>query len=319
MIPTLFLVTVLVFFSLRFIPGSTLDLMLAEISEQSGMGSELTVEYLKERLGLTVPLHIQYARWLGVWPDQHGKLAGILEGDLGDSLWRDESVNSEIAARIPVSFELGLFAIVTAMLIAIPIGVLSAIRQDTFGDYLGRSFAVICISVPGFWLGTIVMVYPSIWWHWAPAMEYIPFFEDPWGNLVQFFIPGFLTGMVMSGTTMRMTRTMMLEVLRQDYIRTAWSKGLSERTVVIRHAMKNALIPVVTIAGSMIPVIIGGEVIMEQIFSLPGVGRLLYEALTRRDYPVISGINVVVAVVVLFCNLIVDVIYGWLDPRIHYT
>jgi peptide/nickel transport system permease protein len=191
-------------------------------------------------------------------------------------------------------------------------------RQDTFGDYAGRTFAILCISLPGFWLATIAVVYPSIWWDWSPALRYIPFSQDPIGNIVQFFIPGFLMGASFSGGTMRLMRTMMLEVLRQDYIRTAWSKGLTERVVIMRHALKNALLPVVTVIGLSLPMLIAGAVIFEQIFSLPGIGRYLLDAVGRRDYPVIQGINLVIATAVLVCNVAVDLAYGWLDPRVEY-
>jgi peptide/nickel transport system permease protein len=271
-------------------------------------GSNLTTESVRHSLGLDVPIQVQYGRWL----------LGTVQGDLGKSLWTGRAVTDEILGRLPISFELGLFAIITSLLIAIPIGVYSAMRQDTWGDYVGRSIAILAISLPSFWLGTIVIVYPSIWWNWSPPMEYIPFVSDPAGNLLQFIIPGAIMGMVMSGTTMRMTRTMMLEVLRQDYIRTAWSKGLSEWIIVFRHALKNALIPVVTIVGVTLPVLIGGSVILEQIFALPGIGRLLIEAVNRRDYPVISGINLFLASFVLIINLAVDVIYAYLDPRVRY-
>jgi peptide/nickel transport system permease protein len=172
--------------------------------------------------------------------------------------------------------------------------------------------------VPGFWLGTMIMIYPSIWWGWSPPMELIQFSKDPLGNIGMFLLPAIVLGTAMTGGTMRMTRAMMLETLRQDYTRTAWAKGLSERVIVIRHAMKNALIPVVTIIGMQLPLIIGGSVIIEQIFVLPGIGRLLLEALNQRDYPIVSGINLVFATFVIVVNLLVDITYGWLDPRIHY-
>jgi len=202
--------------------------------------------------------------------------------------------------------------------VALPIGIWSAIRQDTWGDYAGRTFAILAISLPGFWLATMVIVYPSIWWGWSPSMEYIPFTKDPMGNFIQFIIPAVILGLVFSGGTMRMIRTMMLEVLRQDYIRTAWSKGLNERTVIMRHALKNALIPVVTIVGAQLPILVGGAVVEEQIFALPGVGRYLIDAINRRDYPIISGVNLIIATVILFSNLLIDLIYAWLDPRIQY-
>jgi peptide/nickel transport system permease protein len=307
-IPTLLLVTIIVFLSVRFIPGSVIDLMTATMPPDVEANVEESREYIKEVLGLNVPLHIQYARWFG----------GIVTGDLGNSLWTDRSITGEILNRIPISLELGILALLTSMLIAVPIGVYSAVRQDTVGDYIGRSFAILCISLPGFWLGTMVVVFPSVWWGWTPSAQYIPITDNLGGNLIQFLIPAIIMGMVMSGTTMRMTRTMMLEVLRQDYVKTAWSKGLRERSVVVRHAMKNAMIPVITIIGLQVPVLIGGSVIMERIFNLPGIGRLLLDALGQRDYPVISGVNVVMATAVLVINLAVDVVYAYLDPRISY-
>jgi peptide/nickel transport system permease protein len=200
----------------------------------------------------------------------------------------------------------------------LPIGIYSAIRQDTAGDFIGRSFAIICIAVPSFWLGTMVMVFPSIWWNWSPPARYITFFQDPSQNLELFIIPAILLGMSMSGTTMRMLRTTMLEVLRQDYIRTAWSKGLRERVVILRHGLKNALIPVVTVIAGQIPVMLGGAVIIEQIFNLPGMGRLFLDSIMGRDYPYVQGINVFLAVIGMFIILATDLSYAYLDPRIRY-
>ena len=317
-IPTLLIVTLIVFLSVRFVPGTILDLMVAQMGELSGI-SDLDIDYLRSILGMDVPMHLQYVRWLGVWPQADGgPISGIIQGNFGVSLWNSESVLDQLVQRLPVSLELGGLSLIIAWTIALPIGVFSAIRQDTMGDYAGRVFAITAISVPAFWLGTMVIVYPSILWGWTPPVVYIPLVEDVGQNLLQFLLPAVIMGMVISGTTMRMTRTMMLEVLRQDYIRTAWSKGLKERTIIIRHAMKNALIPVITIIGGMIPLLIGGTVIIEQIFTLPGIGRLTFTALTRRDYPVISGINVIIALVVLIMNVIIDLAYGWLDPRIQY-
>jgi len=306
-IPTLLIVTIIVFLSVRFVPGSIIDLMASQFGSESDDPAAARA-MVTDLLGLDVPVYVQYGRWLG----------GVLTGDLGRSLWTDRSIATEIANRIPISMELGIIAILTSLLISLPIGIYSAVRQDTGGDYIGRSFAIFCIAVPGFWLGTLVMVFPSVWWNWSPPMIYTPITEDLGRNLLQFIIPAVIMGMVMSGTTMRMTRTMMLEVLRQDYIKTAWSKGMRERNVVFRHAMKNALIPVVTIIGLQVPVLIGGSVIMERIFNLPGIGRLMIDAIGQRDYPVISGVNIVMATVVLVVNLLVDVVYAYIDPRIQY-
>jgi peptide/nickel transport system permease protein len=316
-IPTFLLITMAVFLSVRFIPGDIVDLMVAQMGLTTGSPQEVR-QLIEDELGLNVPLPTQYLRWLGAIPQQDGQFRGLLEGNLGNSLWKKDSIVAAMGDRLPVSLELGFIAIVTALVMAIPIGIYSAIRQDTWGDYIGRSLSIIFISVPSFWLATMVMVYPGIWWGWSPPIAYIQLAKNPSGNLLQFLLPGFIMGMVMSGGLMRMTRTMTLEVLRQDYIRTAWAKGLGEYLVVARHAMKNALIPIVTIAGGMIPLMIGGTIIIEQIFDLPGVGLFMYQALTSRDYPIVSGVNVFLASTILIMNLVVDLTYAWLDPRIQY-
>jgi peptide/nickel transport system permease protein len=301
-------VSILVFFSVRFIPGDVVEIMAAQMSQQSAQGQPIDKEYLRHAMGLDKPAHVQYWTWV----------SHAARGDLGNSLWGNRSITEELVNKAPVSIELGIWALVTGLIVALPIGIYSAMRQDTVGDYAGRTFAILCISLPGFWLATIAVVYPSIWWDWSPALKYIPFSQDPIGNIVQFSIPGFLMGASFSGGTMRLMRTMMLEVLRQDYIRTAWSKGLTERVVIMRHALKNALLPVVTVIGLSLPMLIAGAVIFEQIFSLPGIGRYLLDAVGRRDYPVIQGINLVIATAVLVCNVAVDLAYGWLDPRVQY-
>lgn len=303
-VPSLVLVTIVLFIIIRLIPGNVIELMVQQNYFSSAKDLNITTQVIKHELGLDQPIYIQYGKW--VW--------NILShGDLGRSLWSNIPVTQQLAARLPVSIELGTLAIIIALLIAIPIGIYSGIRQDTGGDYVARSFGILCICLPSFWIGTMVIVFPSIWWGWVPSMEYIPFFKDPTGNLGMFIIPAIILGMATSGTTMRMTRTMMLEILRQDYIRTAWSKGLRERVVVLRHALKNALIPVVTLVGINVPVLVGGSVIIEQIFALPGMGRLLLDSISNRDYTVVSGINLVVASFVLAINLVVDVTYGFFN------
>ena len=319
-IPTLFLLTVLVFLSVRFIPGDVIDVMVAEMQYLGDFDREA----LEHKLGLDVPVHVQYGRWIGVlptpdWITGESHFNGLLQGTLGKSLYGLFSVEEKIIARLPVTIELGVMAIVIGLLISLPVGIYSAIRQDTAADYAGRSAAIIGLATPNFWLGIMVMIYPAIWWGWAPPMELIPFTEDPLGNLWVFLIPSLILGTGMAAATMRMTRTMMLEVLRQDYIRTAWSKGLNERVVIMRHAVKNALIPVVTLIGLQLPILVGGAVIMENIFNLPGLGRLLLRALEVRDYPVVSGVNLFFATVVIGGNLMIDLIYPYLDPRVRYT
>ncbi|MDE0446721.1 MAG: ABC transporter permease [Spirochaetaceae bacterium] len=304
-IPTLFILSILVFLSVRFIPGDVIDAMLAQMEMYVGIDREA----LERRLGLDVPVYVQYGRWIGNI---------FRHGSLGESLMGRGAVEEKIIDRLPVTIELGVMAIVIGLLIALPVGIYSAIRQDTAADYVGRSAAIIGLATPNFWLGTMVMIFPAIWWGWAPPLEWVPFTEDPLGNLGVFIIPSLILGTASAAATMRMTRTMMLEVLRQDYIRTAWSKGLKERVVIMRHAVKNGLIPVVTLVGLQLPLLVGGSVIMENIFALPGLGRLMLDALNNRDYPVVSGVNLVFATAVVGINLIIDLIYPYLDPRVRY-
>ena len=306
-IPTLFLLSVLVFFSVRFIPGDVMDAMVLRLGYFDV--SVVDREALKKKLGLDVPVWVQYGRW---------SRDIFVHGTLGESLMHEWPVEEQILKRLPVTIELGLLAIVIGLVIALPVGIYSAIRQDTATDYAGRSLAIIGLATPNFWLGVMVMIYPAIWWRWSPPMELIPFSEEPLGSLGVFLIPSLILGTAMSASTMRMTRTMMLEVLRQDYIRTAWSKGLRERVVVVRHAIKNALIPVVSLIGLQLPILVGGAVIMENLFNLPGLGRLMLDALQNRDYPVVQGINLLFGTAVLAINLLIDLIYAFLDPRVRY-
>jgi peptide/nickel transport system permease protein len=310
MIPTMLVVSMVVFLMIRLIPGSVVEIMAFRMMQsQSGGGEPVTVETIRHSLGLDLPMHVQYMDWIeGI----------VTRGDFGRSLWTDRPVTQEILKRAPVTFELGLLAFIIALLVALPVGVISAIRQDSWMDYGGRSFAIISLATPAFWLGTMVMVFPSVWWSWSPEVELISFFENPLGNLAQFIIPAALLGTAMSAVTMRMLRTTLLEVLRQDYIRTAYSKGLKENVVVIRHAMKNAMIPVITIIGGQAFIMIGGAVIMEQIFNLPGIGRLFIDSVFQRDYPYVSGINLILASIGLLLILAQDLSYAWLDPRIRY-
>ena len=311
-IPTLFIVTLLVFLSVRFIPGDIIDVMAARMTGFSGGGS-INEEALRKRLGLDKPVHVQYAKWIGDI---------VLRGTLGHSLYSGSSagatVEQKLAGRAGVTLELGLLAILSGLIIAVPIGIYSAIRQYTAADYAGRAVAIFGLATPNFWLGLMVMIYPAIWWGWTPPLTYVRFSEDPWGNLGILIIPALILGTYLAASTMRMTRTMMLEVLRQDYVRTAWAKGLAERRVVLRHAVKNALIPVVTLVALQLPIIAGGSVIIENIFNLPGLGNLMLVALTERDYPVVSAINLLFASVVVVINLLTDLTYALLDPRVRY-
>ena len=335
LIPTLFLVTIIVFLLVRLMPGSVVDVIVQELiglaeagnaptgGEAAGGGVEIDREAIERRLGLDVPLHVQYGRWIGVLrtPNQRtgeSEYNGILQGNLGVSMRTNRNMTDEILHRIPITFELGLLAVLTANIIAIPVGIYSAIRQDTWLDYVGRSFAILSLATPAFWLATILIVYGSIYLHWSPAVQYVPFSVDPIENLKMMIIPAVLVGTAMSGGVMRFLRTITLEVLRQDYVRTAWSKGLRERVVIFRHALRNALIPLITIFAPQIGMLIGGSVIMEQIFVLPGMGRYMLQMIVERDYWVVSGANLIFAVFTMVMILLTDLSYAYLDPRIRY-
>jgi peptide/nickel transport system permease protein len=315
LIPTLILVTFLVFLALRLIPGDVIDLMVREAIRFTP--SERAM--LEQRLGLDVPVVVAYARWLGIIPQPGGGFAGILQGNLGNSLWSGVPVHQEILGRVPITIELGILALLTSTIIALPIGIYSAIRQDTFGDYIGRGFATLLIALPNFWAGLMVILIGSLWLGMSPGLTVTPFMEDPIGNLKQFIVPAFVLGMAATGSNMRLTRSMMLEVLRQDYIRTAWAKGLKERVIISRHAIKNALIPVITLYGIYVRTMLGGTVIIEIVFNLPGTGRLLVDSVNLRDYTMVPGVILFFAIVMVGVNLIVDICYGYLDPRIRYN
>ena len=303
---TLVFASLIVFVTIRLIPGNVVDLMLSQNDVSATAKSR---DELIAALGFDKPMWRQYLIWIS---------AMVLHGDLGMSLWQQTPVTDLLMDRLPVTFQLGFMALVVALLIAIPVGIYSAIRQDTAGDYVSRSFSILLLAVPSFWLATMVVVFPSIWWGWSPRVSYVSLMSDPVENLKQMLLPAVILGTGLSAITMRMTRTMMLEVLRQDYIRTAWAKGLSEWVIVVRHALRNALIPVVTLIGLQAPLLIGGAVIMEQIFVIPGMGLLLLDAVQQRDYPIITGVFFVVGVAVMLINLAVDLSYGLLDPKVRY-
>jgi len=308
-IPTLLIVTALTTIAIRLIPGDAVDVLVGQMDLSGKENRQELRARLEAELGLDAPIPVQYVRW---WRDV------LLHGDLGDSIFMGVSVKDQIKQRLPVTLEIGVLALVIAMLISFPIAIFSAVRQDTIGDYAFRSLAIIFISLPEFWVGIMVVVFPSIWWGWSPPIINISLWDDPIGNLKMYILPAAILGMGINGVNMRLMRTMMLEVVREDYIRTAYAKGLTERVVILRHAVKNALIPVVTVIGLNVPVVIGGSIIIEQIFGLPGMGRLAVEAAFIRDYPVIIGVTLVYAFVVLLIILITDLSYAFLDPRIRY-
>lgn len=314
MAPTIVGVTFALFMLIRFIPGDVIQ----QIAGESAVITPEVRADIERRLGLDQPWYTQYWAWL----------FDALRGDFGESLRSGVPIGEELRHRLPVTFELTTLALMVSLLIALPVGILSAVRQDTWMDYVARSVAIGALAVPVFWLATLVIVLPSVWWKVAPPLKYVDLWDDPWQNLQIMLFPygkfipvgpAVLLGVGLSGTVMRLTRAQMLEVLRQDYIRTAWAKGLRERTVITRHAMKNALIPVVTVVGLQLPFLIGGAVIIESIFSIPGTGRYLLSAIQGLDYTVVQGVVLIIAIAVVVSNLLVDLTYAYLDPRIRYT
>ena len=306
LIPTFLLLSILVFLSVRFIPGDVIDVLEGRMNNLV----QIDREAVEKMLGLDQPVHVQYGRWVG---------GMLFEGTMGESLLGRWRVEERILGRLPATVQLGVMAIVIGLLIGLPVGIYSAMRRNTAADYVGRAVAIIGLATPNFWVATLILTFPAIWWAWSPPLTLVPFRADPLGSMAVFIVPSLILGTYLAASTMRMTRTMMLEVLRQDYVRTAWSKGLQERVVIVRHAIKNALIPVVTLIGLQMPILIGGSVIMENIFGLPGLGRLMLDALHDRDYPVVSGINLTFAAAVMAINLMVDLIYAYLDPRVRYA
>jgi peptide/nickel transport system permease protein len=300
-VPSVLIASLIVFTLPRLIPGDVVQLML----EEKAYGKDL--EDLREKLGLNRPIHVQYVEWLGA----------IVRGNFGESLWTRQPVLSELGRRLPVTATLGTLAIAVALLIGIPVGILAAVRQDGVLDFLTRSGAILGLSIPSFVLAILVTLMPAIWWGWTPP-PFVAFSRDPVGNLAQFILPALILGIASAAGIMRLTRGMLLEVLRQDYVRTAWAKGLRERVVVLKHALKNAVIPVITVLGLQVAAIAGGAVIIEWIFGIPGMGQFLVDAIVQRDYPVIQGINLVIVSVIVVTNLAVDLVYAVLDPRIRY-
>ena len=302
-VPTLGLVSVIVFAMMRLMPGDVATRMV------EGHAYAPTLDALRTELGLDRPIHVQYLTWIG---------GIVLRGDLGRSFWTRQPIGEELVKRFPVTLELALLTILVSVVFGVGVGIVSAVRQDSAADYIGRVLAILALSVPYFGLAVLVVVVPSILWKWTPVWTYVAFSTDPAANLKIMLFPALVFGVTRAGPIMRITRSALLDVLRQDYIRTAWSKGLPERRVVLRHALKNALIPIITLIGLQMPLYIGGSVIIEAIFRLPGAGLFFFEALTRLDYPVVQSVNLIVAGLVVGLNLAIDAAYAFLDPRIRY-
>ncbi len=299
-VPTALIVVTAVFMLIRLIPGDTVDLMVQD------NGYAASADAMRARLGIDKPIHVQYLNWIG----------DLARGDFGTSLHTGRTAAQELKARGPVSLQLGLMSLTISLLIAIPVGIISASKSGSLIDYGMRSFAIGMLAIPNFWFGTMVIVIPSVLWNVSVAGKWVPLFDDPVGNLKLMIFPALIGGAAASASVMRMTRTMVLEVNRQDYIRTARSKGLASSAIIWRHTLKNALIPVVTLVGLQVPVIISGSVIMEQVFGLPGMGRFLLDNISQRDYPMVQAMTLLFVFVVLTVNLLVDLLYPVLDPRI---
>jgi len=302
-VPTLFFVSVIVFVMMRMMPGDVAMRMV------EGHAYAPTLDALRKDLGLDRPMYVQYVDWIG----------GIVtRGDFGRSYWTRQPIIEEFLHRFPVTLELALLTILVSVVIGVTVGIVAAARQDTVADYTGRVLAILALSVPYFGLAVLVVVLPSIWFRWTPVWTYVPFTTDPLENLKIMAVPALVFGVTRAGPIMRIMRSALLDVLRQEYIRTAWSKGLSERRVILRHALKNALIPVISLVGLQMPLYIGGSVIIEAIFRLPGVGLFFFEALGKLDYPVVQSVNLIIAAMVVGLNLLIDLSYAFLDPRIRY-
>jgi peptide/nickel transport system permease protein len=306
-IPSMLLLLLMVVVMVRMIPGNVVDILL---QEQGGAGSEkeeIDRAELEQRLGLDDPIIVQYFEYL----------AGLLTGDLGESLWNQQPVAELVWQKFPVTAEVAVIAVIVSITIAIPVGVFSAVKQDSAPDYVVRSASILSISLPNFAIATAIVIFPALWWGWSVPFRYVTFWEDPSTHLALVLPAAAVLGIQLSGTLARMTRTMMLEVMQQDYMRTARAKGLASRLVIFRHGLRNALIPVVTLLGLQVSFLIGGSVITETVFALPGLGRLMIGAIQQRDYPVIQGIVIVVGIFVMLTNLFVDLAYGYLDPRVR--
>ena len=304
-VPVLLLSSLIVFGLMRVMPGDALTALMGE----SGNVSAKDLQKLQKDLGLNLPYHEQYGIWL--WQ--------MVSLNPGYSIFTNEPIPVALKKAIPGTLELAMLAIILGLTIAIPVGVLSATRQDTASDYVGRVVAVSGLSIPEFWLGTLVITFAAIWLNWIPPIGYVSFWDSPWKNLQQFLVPAAILGFRLSAATMRMTRSTVLEVLREDYVRTAWAKGLAGKVVVYKHALKNALIPVVTIVGGQLGTLLAGTFVVEVIFALPGMGRLTVEAILYRDYPIVQTNVMLIAATLVTLNLIVDLTYAWLDPRIRYS
>ena len=305
-IPLMIGVSIVIFFVMRILPGDVAA-AIASRGSPDVSPTEAEIQAVRDALSLDRNIFLQYVDW--VWD--------AVRLDLGESYFSGESIRADIIRKLPVTIELGLLSIIIAWVIAIPVGVLSAVKQDSIWDYAGRIFSISGLAVPTFWAGVLTILLLSRFFQWLPPLGYRELFEDPLGNLQQLIFPALALGWTLSATAARMTRSAMLEVMREDYVTTARSKGLKESVIITRHALRNALIPVITLAGFMVSLVIGGTVIIETIFSLPGIGRYLMQAIQIRDFPIIQSVVLMIALVFALVNLVIDLMYGLIDPRIR--
>ncbi len=305
MIPTLLAVAVLIFLLVRVVPGDIVELRLV-----SG-GTYVTKDVIqaeRARLGLNKPIWNQFADWM----------VGLVRLDFGVSMWSGDKITHEIAIRLQLSLELAILATIIATVLAVPLGTLAAVRRGTWIDQAVQLFSVAGLAVPSFWLGILMILFLLTYFHWLPPLTFTPLWKNPAANLAQLIWPALAVGYRYSAVAARMTRSAMLEVLREDYIRTAWSKGLNRPVILWRHALRNALLPVTTVIGLEFAFLIGGLVVTEQVFNLNGIGKLIVDAISHRDYTLIQGLMLLVAAGYILANFIVDIVYAWLDPRISY-
>ncbi len=302
----LILVTFMIFFTMRLLPGDPI-LMYMTMRDVEG-ATQAEVDALKKEFGLDKPMMVQYVKWV----------SGVARGDLGKSILNRSSVGEELRRRIPITFYLGFLSLLFSIIISIPAGIISAVRRGGWMDSVATTIANLGMTVPIFWLGILLIYVFGLYFRWLPVQGYTSPFENLWLSIKQTIMPVICLAIFSIASGMRQTRSSMLEVVRQDYIRTAWAKGLKERTIIWRHALKNALIPVVTLTGMTVRYVFGGAVLIETVFNIPGMGRLTVDAIMSQDYPVVQGSVLIIAITVLLANLVVDLSYGWLDPRIRY-
>ena len=310
MLPTLLGLSIILFLLVRLMPGDAalLQAFTGDDLILEGETDPEVIAELRRELGIDKPIPVQYAVWV----------ADTARLDFGTSYWTRKTVTSEMRRRLPVTIELLLLSVSVAITTGLVVGVVSAVYQDSPIDYLGRLVGVLGLSLPNFWIALLVILLPALWWNYLAPPGYTPFHDNPLENLEKFALPSLTLGWSLSASIMRMSRSEVLEVLRQDYVRTARAKGLAERVVIYKHVLRNSLIPVVTVIGLQIGALIGGSVVIENVFGLPGVGQFILTAINQRDYPVIQSAVLFAALGYLFTNLIVDLSYGWLDPRIRY-